>query len=300
VFDIENIPVLIIYREESLCTYAKRRSMPFLSLGHSQRISRWRAAVAWQISPRWRALATAGLSVAAFVVLWQIASARDDTILFPGPVATVKAVLALLNEGVLSLDVRVSLVRIGVGFAVGVVVGVPLGLAMGTFPPVKIFFEPYIQFLRFVPAIAWLVPAILWFGIGELSKIFLIVYTTVFLVMLNTMVGVASVRRNQIRAAQCFGAGPWQRYAWVILPATMPYILTGMRLAMGNSFAAVVGAELIAADHGIGFLIMDSWMWMAADKMFAGMLTLGLLGVLADLLFQAITILFAQRYLMTG
>jgi ABC-type nitrate/sulfonate/bicarbonate transport system permease component len=213
---------LIIYREESLCTYAKRRSMPFLSLGHSQRISRWRAAVAWQISPRWRALATAGLSVAAFVVLWQIASARDaETILFPGPVATVKAVLALLNEGVLSVDVRVSLVRIGVGFALGVVVGVPLGLAMGTFPPVKIFFEPYIQFFRFVPAIAWLVPAILWFGIGELSKIFLIVYTTVFLVMLNTMVGVASVRRNQIRAAQCFGAGPWQRYAWVILPATM-------------------------------------------------------------------------------
>jgi len=257
-------------------------------------------AISRPISPRWRAAAISGIAVAAFILLWQVASAHATaTVLFPGPLATVEAFFALLNEGVLSIDVRVSLVRIGIGFVLGVAVGVPLGLAMGTFRAVKIFFEPYLQFFRFVPAIAWLVPAILWFGIGELSKIFLILYTTVFLVLLNTMVGVSSVRRNQIRAAQCFGAGPWQRYAWVILPATMPYILTGMRLAMGNSFAAVVGAELIAADRGIGFLIIDSWMWMAADRMFAAMLTLGLLGVLADLLFQATTKLCAQRYLMT-
>ena len=267
----------------------------------TERSTRRPTAIRWPISPRWRALAISSISIAAFVLLWQLSSAHEAaTILFPGPVATVQAAFALLNEGILSLDVRVSLVRIGIGFALGVAVGVPLGLAMGTFRPVRIFFEPYIQFFRFVPAIAWLVPAILWFGIGELSKIFLIFYTTVFLVLLNTMVGVASVRRNQIRAAQCFGAGHWQRYAWVILPATMPYILTGMRLAMGNSFAAVVGAELIAAEHGIGFLIMDSWMWLAADRMFAGMLTLGLLGVLADLLFQVITKFCARRYLVMG
>jgi NitT/TauT family transport system permease protein len=259
------------------------------------------ATIPWPILPRWRALATSGISVAVFVLVWQLASAREaSTILFPGPVATVQAAVALLKEGILSQDVLVSLMRIGIGFALGVAVGVPLGLAMGAFHPVRIFFEPYIQFFRFVPAIAWLVPAILWFGIGELSKIFLIFYTTIFLVLLNTMIGVTSVRRNQIRAAQCFGAAAWQRYAWVILPATMPYILTGMRLAMGNSFAAVVGAELIAAERGIGFLILDSWMWMAADRMFAGMLTLGLAGVLADLLFQAITKLCARRYLMTG
>jgi NitT/TauT family transport system permease protein len=214
--------------------------------------------------------------------------------------ATLRAVGTLLNEGVLSEDVLVSLMRIGIGFALGVGVGVPLGLAMGTFHSIKIFFEPYIQFLRFVPAIAWLVPAILWFGIGEVSKIFLIFYTTIFLVLLNTMIGVASVRPNQIRAAQCFGATAWHCYAWVILPATMPYILTGMRLAMGNSFAAVVGAELITAEQGIGFLIMDSWMWLAADRMFAGMLTLGLLGVIADFLFQSITKRCARRYLMKG
>jgi NitT/TauT family transport system permease protein len=264
----------------------------------SKRVLRRPVEMPWPISPRGRALATSGVSVAAFVLLWQIASAREATILFPGPIATIHAAAALLKEGVLSRDVLISLMRIGIGFIVGVAIGVPLGLAMGAFRPVRIFFEPYIQFFRFVPAIAWLVPAILWFGIGELSKIFLIFYTTIFLVLLNTMIGVTSVRRNQVRAAQCFGATAWQRYAWVVLPATMPYILTGMRLAMGNSFAAVVGAELIAAERGIGFLIVDSWMWMAADRMFAGMLTLGLLGVLADFLFQVVTRLYARRYLM--
>jgi NitT/TauT family transport system permease protein len=255
----------------------------------------------WRNFLRRRELITSGVSIAAVVLLWQLASRyAASAVLFPGPIATVQAAVALFNEGVLSLDIGVSLVRIGIGFVLGVAVGVPLGLAMGTFRLVRIFFEPYIQFFRFVPAIAWLIPAILWFGIGESSKIFLILYTTVFLVLLNTMVGVTSVRLNQIRAAQCFGATSWQRYAWVILPATMPYILTGMRLAMGNSFAAVVGAELIAADRGIGFLIVESWMWMAAAQMFAGMLTLGILGVLADLLFQVMTKLCAQRYLIRG
>ena len=115
------------------------------------------------------------------------------------------------------------------------------------------------------------------------------------------MIGVASVGAIRFGAAQCFGATAWQRYAWVVLPATMPFILIGMRLAMGNAFAAVVGAELIAAERGIGFLIVDLWMWMAADRMFAGMLTLqGLLGVFADFLFQAVTRLCARRYLMTN
>ena len=190
--------------------------------------------------------------------------------------------------------------RISVGFVLGSVVGVPLGLTMGLFRPVRVFFEPYVQFLRFVPAIAWLIPAILWFGIGERSKVFLIFYTTVFLVLLNTMVGVASVPRNQIRAAQCFGVTRWQHFAWITFPATMAYVLTGMRIAMGNSFAAVVGAELIAAEEGLGFLITESRTWMATDRMFAGMVTLSVLGVLADRLFQAVTRRTARRYLWSA
>jgi NitT/TauT family transport system permease protein len=238
-------------------------------------------------------------SVLAVVVLWQVASTRWlPSILFPTPLRTVEAWATMLREGILPYHVAVSLGRIAVGFAVGIGVGVPVGLAMGLFRPVFVFLEPYVQFFRFVPPVAWIIPAILWFGIGETSKIFLIFYTTVFLVLVNTMVGVGTVARNQIRSARCFGASPWQLFLWVSLPATMPYVLTGMRLAMGNSFAAVVGAEFIAAQAGLGFLIIESGTWMATDRMFAGMLTLGLLGLLADQLFRTLTARWAGRYLM--
>jgi NitT/TauT family transport system permease protein len=237
-------------------------------------------------------------SVAAAVLLWQVASTRWlPSILFPTPLRTAEAWMAMVGEGILPYHVGVSLARIGAGFLLGTLVGVPVGLAMGLFRPVLVFLEPYVQFFRFVPPVAWIIPAILWFGIGETSKIFLIFYTTVFLVLLNTMVGVWAVARNQIRAARSFGASPRQLFLWVSFPATLPYIVTGMRLGMGNSFAAVVGAEFIAAQAGLGFLIVDSGTWMATDRMFAGMLTLGLLGILADQAFRAATGRWAARYL---
>ena len=253
------------------------------------------------LGPGYEAVGVTAASVIAVVILWQVASTRwRPSVLFPTPLRTLQAWAQMLQEGVLPYHVAVSLGRIAVGFLVGTLVGVPLGLAMGLFRPVFVFFEPYVQFFRFVPPVAWIIPAILWFGIGETSKIFLIFYTTVFLVLLNTMVGVAAVARNQVRSARCFGAGPWQLFLWVSLPATMPYVLTGMRIAMGNSFAAVVGAEFIAAQAGLGFLIIDSGTWMATDRMFAGMLTLGVLGILADRFFRAITERWAARYLVTA
>jgi NitT/TauT family transport system permease protein len=250
------------------------------------------------VAPRVDAASTTVLSILVVLLVWQVASTRWlPSVLFPTPLRTAEAWVALVREGVLPYHVGVSLARIAAGFVLGTLVGVPVGLAMGLFRPVLIFLEPYVQFFRFVPPVAWIIPAILWFGIGETSKIFLIFYTTVFLVLLNTMAGVAAVARNQIRSARCFGARRWQLFFWVSLPATMPYVLTGMRLAMGNSFAAVVGAEFIAAQAGLGFLIIDSGTWMATDRMFAGMLTLGLLGIVADALFRAVIARTAGRYL---
>jgi NitT/TauT family transport system permease protein len=254
----------------------------------------------WHIGARSEAAWIGVLSIVAVLALWQIASTRwMPSILFPTPLRTLEAWSAMVWEGVLPHHVAVSLARIGAGFLLGTVVGVPVGLAMGLFSPVLIFLEPYVQFFRFVPPVAWIIPAILWFGIGETSKIFLIFYTTVFLVLFNTMVGVSAVARNQIRSARCFGANRCQLFLWVILPGTMPHVLTGMRLAMGNSFAAVVGAEFIAAQSGLGFLIVDSGTWMATDRMFAGMLTLGVLGILADQLFRAASARWASRYLLS-
>jgi NitT/TauT family transport system permease protein len=203
----------------------------------------------------------------------------------------------MLQSGVLVSDLAVSLRRIAIGFVLGCAVGIPLGLAMGLFSLVRAFCDPVVQFLRFVPPIAWLIPAIMWFGIGETSKVLIIFYMTVFLVLLNTMAGVVAIPRNQLRAAENYGLNGWQLFAWVVFPATMSYSLAGARIAMGNSFAAVVGAELIAADAGLGYRIVESGKWMAMDEMFAAMLTLGVLGIVADRLVRLLTRRSLRRYL---
>jgi taurine transport system permease protein len=153
-----------------------------------------RGTAAWRIVARRLRGANAPIlgtiSVLALVLAWQLTSEHLGSVLFPPPAQALAAWWQMVQDGSLALNVRVSLMRILVGFSAGVVVGVPIGLAMGLFTPAMIVLEPYVQFFRFVPPIAWLVPAILWFGIGETSKGFLIFYATVFLVLVNTMAGV--------------------------------------------------------------------------------------------------------------
>jgi len=156
--------------------------------------------------------------------------------------------------------------------------------------------DPYIQFFRFIPSIAWLTPAVIWFGIGEMSKVIIILYTTVFIVVINTAVGVASIPPNKIWAARMLGANARQVFFLVIVPATMPYILTGMMLAMGSSFTAVVAAEMVGAEEGLGYLISNSRLWMDTRAIFLAILVVGFLGFAIDLLFRRLIRRFAGRY----
>ena len=156
--------------------------------------------------------------------------------------------------------------------------------------------EPYTEFLRFIPATALITVAVIWFGIGEGSKIFLIIYTTVFIVIINTAAGVSAVAPNKIRAARSLGASRAQVFFFVALPATVPYILTGMRLAMANSFVTIIAAELVAANAGLGKMIWDSRMYMLVDQIFVALLVLGLLGFTADRLFRWGIYAFAGRF----
>ena len=236
------------------------------------------------------------LSVLAGVVVWAIASRSLDSPLFPSPWRIAQALVESIGNGTLLADIAVSVRRIAIGFVLGCIIGVPLGLAMGLFPLVRAFCDPVVQFLRFVPPIAWLIPAIMWFGIGETSKIAIIFYMTVFLVLLNTMTGVAAIPRNQLRSAENCGVSGWQLFAWIVFPATLGYSVAGARIAMGNSFAAVVGAELIAANAGLGYRIVDSGQWMAMDQMFAAMLVLGLLGIAADRVARVLATRFLRHY----
>jgi ABC-type nitrate/sulfonate/bicarbonate transport system permease component len=137
----------------------------------------------------------------------------------------------------------------------------------------------------------------LWFGIGEFSKYFIIVYATIVIVLMNTAAGVSRTPLTRLRAARCLGATDYQLFVKVILPSAVPYILTGMRIALGFSFMGIVAAELIGANEGIGFLIMNSQMLMQTARLFVGLLTLGIVGLIVDRVFRAILARTMRRYM---
>lgn len=234
---------------------------------------------------------------ALLFVIWHVAAVYIvKSILFPPPGQVVAKAIELIQDGTLQEQVAISMRRILSGFLGGAVIGIPMGLAIGSFRPVRYLLEPFTEFFRFIPATAMITVAVIWFGIGEGSKLFLIIYTTVFIVTLNTAAGVGAISPNKLRAARSMGANRRQIFFYVALPSTAPYILTGMRLAMGNAFVTIVAAELIAANAGLGKMIWDARLYMLVDQIFVALLTLGLLGFTTDRLFRWAIHTFAGRF----
>jgi NitT/TauT family transport system permease protein len=245
----------------------------------------------------WTGYGGYAVGFASLFVLWQVASLYlVSSVLFPPPTVVGKKALVLAKNGVLFEHLWASLQRILAGFVAGSLLGIPIGLAMGSFRPVRKLLEPYTEFLRFIPSVAMITVAVIWFGIGEASKVFLIIYTTIFIVILNTAAGVSAIAPNKIRAAESLGASRAQIFFHVALPATVPFILTGMRLAMANSFTTIVAAELIAANDGLGKMLWDGRLFMLVDEIFVSLVTLGILGFATDRMFRWSIYTFAGRY----
>lgn len=237
------------------------------------------------------------ISIILMLIVWQICAALFfPPVFFPTPVIVFHKAMEMFLDGSIFENIGASLARIAAGFLIGGLLGAPIGLLMGTWSGFRAFMEPYVQFFRFVPSIAWLTPAVIWFGIGETPKVLIIVYTTIFIVIVNTAVGVATIAPNKRWAARSLGCNRWQEFFYVVVPSTMPFVLTGMRLAMGNSFMTVVAAEMIAANSGLGFLIFNSRLWMATDTIFVAIVLLGLLGLAADRLFRMAIYKYARQY----
>jgi NitT/TauT family transport system permease protein len=236
-------------------------------------------------------------SVASVLLVWELVSSTFFTpALFPGPLAVARKAVALIEEGQLQKDVLASLGRVLAGFTIGSLVGIAVGFVIGASSLVRIFLDPYVHFLRFITPIAWISPVMIWFGIGETSKVILITYTTTFAVMLSTSLGITQVPRNRIRAAQACGATDWQVFRVVVAPSAVTQILEGMRLAMGYSFMTVVPAEMLAAQSGLGYLIINSRLWLATDAIFVGIITLGCIGLAMDAIFRWIIYHVFRRY----
>ena len=245
------------------------------------------------------ALRTAALftvSAAIGLALWSFLAWWYGPTTMASPAAVVSAAKELSDTGVLWTSIQASGQRILIGWVLGVIVGAPVGILMGRINIVRQLLDPYIEFFRFIPPIAFVTLAVVWFGIGETSKVVLIFYTSVFIVTVSTIAATVAISENKLQAATNLGAGRLQIMKTVVLPSTVPGIVTGARLAMGNSFLTIVSAEIVAADAGIGSMIWQARNYGRIDWTFVGIITLGIMGFLFDRVLRLFSRKFLGRY----
>jgi ABC-type nitrate/sulfonate/bicarbonate transport system permease component len=236
-------------------------------------------------------------SLTGFFIIWQLTSDYlISPFLIPPPTAVVRAAIPMMYSGEYFQDVGISLVRIFIGFATGTATAVFLGLLLGRLRVVRQLLDPIIEVLRYLSPTAMIPIAVIWFGIGEMSKYFLIFWGTFFIIVISTIDGVLRVPVTRVRAAQCLGASRIQIFTQIIIPTILPAIITGMRLAMASSFMSIIPAEMLAADSGIGYLLQASAALAQTDRIFVALVTISVLGVIVDSLFRFMARHLLHRY----
>ena len=212
----------------------------------------------------------------------QVARKWLEYLLPPQPFDGSMSRAAWLVSGDMLHDACATLLRVLGGFAIGAGLALPLGLLMGARPRAYEYLNPLIQMVRPIPPIAFVPLAILWFGLGDPPAFFLIALGAFFPVLMNTIAGVRGVDAIYLRAAQNLGASQATLFRRVILPASMPYILAGLRVGIGVAFIVVIVAEMIAVNDGLGYRILEAREYFWSDKIIAGMVTIGLIGLAID------------------
>lgn len=236
--------------------------------------------------------------LALFIGMWYVATAiLNNPVLFPTPAMVLTAGRSMLLAGTISQDMAASLSRIGVGYVLGVLAGLGAGLLLGQIRLLDRWISPIVSFVRMIPPVALVPLAIIWFGIGEQSKYFVVMWGTTIVVLFNTVDGLQNVPRARILAARCLGASRFRVVRDVVLPSAIPSIWTGMKLSVGGAISSVVSAELIAASSGIGFEIMRARALIEVDQMFVGLATLAIMGGIIDRVFKATGERVLERYL---
>jgi len=221
------------------------------------------------------------------IAVWWAAVAATESVVFPTPLQVVTGTVELARDGTLWMHIGASLFRVAVGFGLAVLVAVPLGLWMGWKRNVFLTLNPLVQTLRPISPIAWIPIAILWFGVGDVSPIFLIFLSSVFPMVVQTVNGVHTIEKRYLRAAQNFGVSRGTLFRRVVIPGALPQIIVGMRIGLGVAWLVVVAAEMIALRSGLGYLIIDSRnAGNRYDLVVAGMIIIGLIGLLLDVLMR--------------
>jgi ABC-type nitrate/sulfonate/bicarbonate transport system permease component len=216
---------------------------------------------------------------------WELAARAGlaNTLLFPPPSKALADLMVLISSGYLWKALYASLYRVVCGFVLAVTIGAVLGMTMARKPLMHDLFDPVVELLRPISPLALFPLAILWFGIGNGSKIFLIALAASFPVILNTYAGARSIDSNLIRASRSLGATEFEIFQGIVLPASLPHIFTGVRLAWGISLIVIIAAEMIGATVGMGYMILEAQQTFRTERVLAGIFVMGVIGFATDL-----------------
>ncbi len=235
--------------------------------------------------------------LALLVAGWWWIVVASQSLIFPTPWQVVSGTLELVEDGIIWNHIGSSLMRVGTGFLLALSIAIPLGLWMGRVDGAYITLNPLVQILRPISPIAWIPLAILWFGVGNASPIFLIFIASLFPMIVQTAAGVHAIDKRYLRAADNFGVSRARRYRQVIIPAVLPDLVVGMRISLGVAWLVVVAAEMIALNSGLGYMIMDARnAGNRYDLVISGMVIIGLIGLLLDGLMKSLERLKSVRW----
>jgi ABC-type nitrate/sulfonate/bicarbonate transport system permease component len=246
-------------------------------------------------APRWalRLLSPLGLLAA-----WEIASRAGwlNPLLFPAPSHALTDLGILIADGYLLKALYASMFRVICGFAIAVGAGVVLGAAMARVRLFNELLDPIVELLRPISPLALFPLAILWFGIGDGAKIFIIALAASFPVILNTYAGVRGIDANLFRASRSLGATGYEIFRGIVLPGSLPHIFTGVRLAWGISLIVIIAAEMVGSTVGLGYMVLEAQQTFRTERLFAGIFVIGLIGFVTDLGFRGLRRLLLPWY----
>lgn len=238
-------------------------------------------------------LLCAVVSIGAFLCLWHIGVQGDLGTLMPGPIPVIQMFLETLFGGTIGsstliVHVAYSLARVMAGYLIGAAAGVILGLAMGWSRMVEAIFAPLFRIIRPIPPIAWIPISIIWIGLGEDAKIFLIFLASFCYVTLNAWSGAKNVNPEYINAARMLGAGKGRILFTVVLPATIPPIFAGLQVALSSCWATVLAAEMVRSSEGLGWIIIAGMNNNDMIQIMTGILAIGLVGMILSTIFRKV------------
>ncbi len=238
------------------------------------------------------------IPIACILIAWYLCSYFEvwSAYILPSPMQVWNTFVSMIQNGELFVHIFASLYRVLVGFSIAFVFAFFLGIIAGLKPALSPYYNHIVEFFRNVPPLSLIPLLILWVGIGEESKTIIIILASFFPMFLNIKKGFGSCDHKLLEVGKVLGLNPCQRFVKIILPSAVPDIFLGMKVGLGYSWRAIIGAEMIAAASGLGYFILDAQTMSRSDKVIVGILVIGLLGVICDKIFS----FFSKKFTRIG